>query len=78
MHAEMASLAGEDYADGAPDFAFLNVQCMQSLPVELVSLAEENYFDDIFDFVFPNILPDDAGNTLTAKPHGQPKHLHHQ
>ena len=70
QHAEMASLAGEDYADGAPDFAFLNVQHMQSLPVELVSLAEKNYFDDVFDFVFPNVLPDDAGNALAEKPHG--------
>jgi len=75
QHVEMASLAGEDYADGAPDFAFLNVQ---HLPVELVSLAEENYFDDVFDFVFPNVLPDDAGNALAAKPHSQSEHLHPQ
>ena len=77
QHAKMASLAGEDYADGASDFAFLNVQHMPSLPVELVSLAEENDFDDVFDFAFPNILPNHTGNALAAKPHGQHEHLHH-
>ena len=78
QHAKMASLAGEDYVDGASDFAFLNVQHMQSLPVELVSLAEENDFNNVFDFAFPNVLPDHAGNALAAKPHGQHEHLHHQ
>ena len=78
QHAEMASLTGEDYADGVPDFAFLNVQHMQSLPVELVSLTEENYFNNVFDFAFLNVLPDHTGNALAAKPHDQHEHLHHQ